>query len=123
MTNKALYQEATRVRRKAKWIADDYLCLTGDLAGYRRIMRLRRRFIWYCGFWRKISMRVIGAILKRIYTPAITALFASQTMVYNMFNKEKIDGKAGIRVSVSQRSDADRGMDTHQQAVEEVRRA
>lgn len=85
MKNRALYLEATRFRRKAKWIADDYLYLTKDLEGYRKIMRLRRRFIWYCGFWKRISMKKCVDILKRVYAPGIIDLFQRQTMLYDMF--------------------------------------
>jgi hypothetical protein len=87
MNNTVFYREATRIRRQAKWLAKDYLDLTGDLPGYRQIMRLRRRFIWYCGFWNTLPLKVISDILKRIYAPAITDLFSQQTQLKELFDK------------------------------------
>src|SRR4030042_1187688 len=95
--SKQLHQEATRVRRTAKWLADDYLRVTQDLAGYRNIIRLRRRFLWYCGFFDNMWIKIVREALKHIYAPAIADLFQRQTALWDYFKGAHYDGQARLR--------------------------
>jgi hypothetical protein len=59
--------------------------------------------------------------LKEIYGAATIELFQKQTTLYDYFTGAHYDGQTGIRVSKSERSDANRDLATNQQAVEENR--
>jgi len=96
------------------WLADDYLRITGDLEGFRKIVRLRRRFIWCCGFWNRFSFKSVHNILKRVYAPAITDLFSRQSMIYTMFKEKHDNEQAGIRVPKSEGGDANRDLAAHE---------
>ena len=85
-----LYRQSHVLYRRVKWALESMPAARKPavLKLLRQVAILRRRAIWI-DKWSPGTVRHVIDILKEIYVPAITELFAKQTTTYDLFRRQQ----------------------------------